>query len=297
VDQLRYIIDLFDDADPGVVAAVDKYFLENGPVALSRLRSVCKGELDPVKGAIAGKMLVRYNKMLALRDLRSIAGSAAKGQECPLLEAGYLVGSLSDAALSREEYMEMMVPPVMAVMAEISESRTAVENVSLLNHVFYSQYGFSVSSPFDMTLDSTLLMKVLASRKGSPFAVSLLYFIIARTAGLPVYPLCFTGGFVPVYMEGDKILFNINVFHRGEIFIESNISKMVASQASALGVNFDVGEALVKKDQSILVMYIEYLQMLYSNAGEKEAQMDMEDAVEALGGKRYLTVESDEDEW
>ena len=78
MDQLRYIIDLFDDADPGVVAAVDKYFLENGPVALSRLRSVCKGELDPVKGAIAGKMLVRYNKMLALRDLRSIAGSAAK---------------------------------------------------------------------------------------------------------------------------------------------------------------------------------------------------------------------------
>ena len=297
MDRLQYIIDLYDDADPEVVAAVDRFFLEKGEAAISRLRSFCRDGLDPVREAQAGRMLARYNKMLAIRGLKSIAEDAAGGEECPLIEAVYLVCALSDANLSKEEYMELIMPPVMAVMTEISDARTAMENISLLNHVFYHQYGFSVSNPFDMTLDGTLMMKVLQNRKGSPFAVSLLYFIIAQTAGLPVYPLCFTGGFVPVYMEGDKILFNINVFHKGEIFIENNISKMVASQASALGVNVDVGEAVVKKDQSILVMYLEYLQMLYSNAGDSAAQMDIEDAVEALGGKRFLTVESDEDEW
>jgi len=37
--------------------------------------------------------------------------------------------------------------------------------------------------------------------------------------------------------------------------------------------------------------------MLYSNSGDTAAQMDIDDAIEALGGHRFLTIESDEDEW
>ena len=37
--------------------------------------------------------------------------------------------------------------------------------------------------------------------------------------------------------------------------------------------------------------------MLYSNEGNSAVQMDIDDAIEALGGNRYLTIESDEDEW
>ena len=180
-------------------------------------------------------------------------------------------------------------------MAEVSDAKTGLENVHLLNHVFYNRYGFTSSNPFDMSLESSLLMEVLDKRKGSPLALSLVYFIIAQIAGLPIYPLCFTGGFVPVYVENDRVLFNINVFHKGEIFIENDISKLVKNQASALGVNVDIGEAKVRKDASILVMYLEFLQMLYSNAGNSTVQMDIEDAIEALGGTRFLTVEEDED--
>lgn len=295
MEELQYIIDLYKDEDPGVMASVDRYFLEGGPAAMSRLRGAYAAELVPERKALIGKMIERYNKMQVMRGLREIADCALG--ECSLIEAGYLVSALTDATLSREAYIEKIMPVVMAVMAEISEAKTAIENVTLLNHVFYKRYGFAVSSPFDMNLTSSLLMNVLESRKGSPFAISLLYFIIAQTAGLPVYPLCFTGGFVPVWEENGKVLFNINVFHQGEIFMESNISKIVQSQASQLGVNVDIGEALVKKDHSILVMYLEYLQMLYSNEGNSVVQMDIDDAIEILGGKRYLTIESDEDEW
>ena len=294
MEDLQYIIDLYTDADPKVAAALDKYFLDNGPAAMSQLRSAYGCELVPDRKALIGKMIARYNKMLVMRGLGRIA---ERPDECSLIEAGYLMCALTDATLSREAYIEQIMPIVMAVTAEVSDAKTALENVTLLNHVFYKKYGFSVSSPFDMTLESSLLMNVLSNRKGSPFALSLLYFIIAQTAGLPVYPLCFTGGFVPVYEENGKVLFNINVFHQGEIFMENNISKIVQSQASAMGVNVDIGEAVVKKDHSILVMYLEFLQMLYSNSGDSVAQMDIDDAIEILGGKRYLTIESDEDEW
>ena len=297
MEQLQYIIDLYRDADPAVMAAVERYFLENGPEPLALLKSQYHAEMDPSRKAVLADMLGRFNKKQVIRSLRQIASQCACGGEMCMLDAGYLMATLTDATLRRIDYMESMIPPTVAVMTEISDSRTGIENVNLLNHIFYEKYGFSARNPFDMSLEGTLLMKVLEIRHGSPFALSLLYFIIAQTAGLPVYPLCFTGGFVPVYMENDKILFNINVFHKGEIFIENDIGNMVSKQAASLGVNVDVGEAKVRKDQSILIMYLEYLQMLYSNNGDSAAQMDIDDAIEALGGKRFLTVEEDDDNW
>jgi len=297
VEELQYIIDLYGDADPAVMSAVDKYFKENGQTALSMLRATCLQELAPERKELLLRMLERYNKLYIIDRLREIAQQSASGHECCMTEAGYLLSALTDPLLSREAYLEAIMPIIMAVMAEITDQKTGIENVSLLNHIFYRRYGFSATAPFDMSLGNSLLMNVVKGKKGSPFALSLLYFIIAQGAGLPVYPLCFTGGFVPVYVENDKVLFNINVFHEGEIFVENNISKMVKSQAAAMGVNVDIGEATVQRDHSILVMYLEFLQMLYANGEDAGRQMDIDDAIEALGGKRFLTIESDEDEW
>ena len=297
MEEFRYIVNLFGDADPAVMDAVDRYFEENGSLAISRLQAECAAEIVPSRRQMLEEMLVRYSKKMVISSLKDIAGQCAAGAECPLLEAGYLLCALTDPTLRREEYLEAVLPVAMSVMEEVSDAKTALENVTLLNHVFYKKNSFAATQPFDMSLETSLLMKVIKGGKGSPFALSLLYFIVAQVAGLPIYPLCFTGGFVPVYVDNDKILFNINVFHQGEIFIENNIGKMVKNQAAALGVNVEIGEASVKRDHSILVMYLEYLQMLYSNEGNSAVQMDIDDAIEALGGNRFLTIESDEDEW
>lgn len=296
MEQIQYIADLFRDADPAVSAALERYFLDNGPEPMQSLRECYKIEMDPSRKAVLGRMLGKYGKKAAIDGLRRLAEQSKEG-ECSMLEAGYLLSSLTDPTIAREDYLEKIMPPAVAAMAEISDAKTGVENVHLLNHIFYNRYGFSSSNPFDMSLEGSLLMEVLERRKGSPFALSLIYFIVADIAGLPIYPLCFTGGFVPVYVENDKVLFNINVFHKGEIFIENNISNLVKNQASALGVNVDIGEAKVRKDASILIMYLEFLQMLYSNAGSPPVQMDIDDAIEALGGNRFLTVEEDDDNW
>ncbi len=293
---MQYIVDLFRDGDPAVTAALERYFLDNGPEPLQNLRECYRIEMDPSRKELLGRMLGKYGKKAAIAGLKRLAEQGKDG-ECCMLEAGYLLALLTDPTIAREDYMEKIMPPAVAVMAEISDAKTGVENVHLLNHIFYNRYGFSSSNPFDMSLEGSLLMDVLEKRKGSPLVLSLVYFMVAQAAGLPIYPLCFTGGFVPVYVENDRVLFNINVFHKGEIFIENDISKLVKNQASALGVNVDIGEAKVRKDVSILVMYLEFLQMLYSNAGNSSVQMDIEDAIEALGGTRFLTVEEDDDNW
>lgn len=296
-DELRYIIELYGDSDPGVTAAVDGYFEREGENALRALRSAFRDELTGARREKMRGMIERYGKKSVLAALRQMAERCGAGEECDLTEAGYLLCALMDPMLSREEYQEAVMPLIIAVISEISDSKTGTENVSLLNHIFYRRYGYSAAGAFNINLQNTLLMNVIRSKQGSPFALAMLYFIVAQGAGLPVYPLCFTGGFIPVYEEGGKILFNINVFHEGEIFIENDISNMVKKQAASLGVNVDIGEATVRKDHSIVVQYLEFLQVLCSSGGDAEMQRTIEDAIEALGGKRFLSVESDEDDW
>ena len=297
MDELDYIIDLYDDADAAVTAAVDRFFVEKGSAAVSALNARWRNELDPVRKEQLSGILSRQTGQFVLRRLSEIRTQSEQGQECSLLEAGYLLSALFNPAVSREEYNAAVMPAVIAVMAETSDDKTAVENLGILNHIFYKRYGFTATDPFGMTEDNTLIMNVLSGRKGNPIALSMVYFIIAQGAGLPIYPLCFKGGFVPVYEENGRILFNINVFHQGEAFFENKISGMVKTQAAAMGLDIDIGEPEVKKDHSIIVMYLEYVQMLYANGGGRTVQLLIDDAIAALGSERFLTLEQDEDEW
>ena len=297
MEELDYIIDLYNDADASVAAAVDRFFVDKGLAALSALNARCKAELDPARKEKFCSILTSQSRNYVLRSFAQLRALSEQGQECSLLEAGFLLGLMFNPLLSREDYNAAVMPAVIAVMAETSDEKTAIENLGILNHIFYKRYGFSASDPFGITENNSLIMNVIEGRKGNPIALSMVYFIIAQGAGLPIYPLCFKGGFVPVYEENGRILFNINVFHQGEAFFENKISGMVKTQAAAMGLDLDIGEPEVRKDHSIIVMYLEYVQMLYSNGGNRDVQLLIDDAITALGSERFLTIEQDEDDW
>jgi len=297
MDELEYIIDLNDDADAAVAASVNKFFIDRGSAALSALNAMHSAELDPARREKICEILYTQTRRYVLRSLESIRTGSEHGQECSLLEAGFLLCLMFNPELSREEYNAAVMPAVIAVMAETSDDKTAIENLGILNHIFYKRYGFTASDPFGITEDNSLIMNVIDGRKGNPIALSMVYFIIAQGAGLPIYPLCFKGGFVPVYEENGRVLFNINVFHQGEAFFEDKISGMVRTQAKAMGLDIDIGEPEVRHDHSIIVMYLEYIQIIYANSGNREVQLLIDDAITALGADRFLTVEQDEDDW
>ncbi|MCF0172475.1 MAG: hypothetical protein HUJ91_01885 [Bacteroidales bacterium] len=296
MDNLDYIIDLFADADTVVRKAVDQFFETNGDEALSQLAVRYRGELDTERQHLLQQMLTRYCRKNALEGLRQIALRSGQGQECNLLEGTWHIEQLLGINISREAYWELVMPIAVQVMAETSPLKTAVENVHILNHIFYQRCGFKPTEPFDIQLTTTRISDVVRNRKGNPFVLSILYFMIAQSAGLPIYPMSFTGGFVPVYVEDGEVLFNINVFHEGEIFFEKNITSTLNSQIRAMGIEIDLEAGAVAKDHTILVMYLEYLEMMFMGSGDTSMQSLMEDAIAALGKQRHLSVEQDDDQ-
>ena len=86
MEEFQYIVNLFGDSDPAVMAAVDRYFKENGSQAIAMLQAEAAAEMVPDRKRLLENMLVRYNKKMVISYLKDIAEQCASGAECPLLE-------------------------------------------------------------------------------------------------------------------------------------------------------------------------------------------------------------------
>ena len=120
--------------------------------------------------------------------------------------------------------------------------------------------------------------RVLLSRSGNPIAVSLSYFLLANAVGLPIYPLSFPGGFVPVYLdEHGKILFYLNIFKQGTIFLENTLKHFFED----MGMPYNPELLKIEQERALLKIYAEFLSFIYKKNGEEHI-MNRIDRVIAL---------------
>jgi len=127
--------------------------------------------------------------------------------------------------------------------------------------------------------------RVLLSRGGNPVTVTLVYFLLAGAVGLPIYPLCFPGGFVPVYLDNDgKILFYLNIFKKGAIFVEDTLRQFFED----IGMVYSPDSLRVEQERALLSIYAELLAFVFRNNGDNVSVTRMERVVSVMGGKRFL---------
>ncbi|HNP50139.1 MAG TPA: transglutaminase-like domain-containing protein, partial [Bacteroidia bacterium] len=116
---------------------------------------------------------------------------------------------------------------------EMNDDLTAMEQVKVLNKIFFDIHGFSGNTQNYHAPQNSYINIALETRKGNPLMLSLLYLEIARSAGVPVYGVNLPEHFVLCYRDElndpvnindhSKILFYINPFSKGDIFNRKEI--------------------------------------------------------------------------
>jgi hypothetical protein len=115
-------------------------------------------------------------------------------------------------------------------------------------------------------------------------SISLVYFLLARCVGLEVYPMCFPGGFVPSYVENNKILFYMDIFRDGEIFSESRLKYYLENQ----GVDIDTSAFEVRDDRTLILVYLEMLHFMYTQKEDEYTIAILDRALKLFGDERVL---------
>lgn len=204
---------LLDDSDPETVRYVNRRFAELGEEAVGYLSKAVKAEY--AGNPLYQKRLLEIEDRLTLSELekRSVSGFP------DLPDAMYLVSRIGVNGLDRRYFMDLFVQIAFRMVMDINVQRTAVENIEIFNYHFFRSYDVLSAAGGQTEDNSVWLPKVMETCRAYPVLLSLLYLMLARNAGLPVYPaLLGNARFAPAYADGKgNPLFLMNIMDRGFI--------------------------------------------------------------------------------
>lgn len=275
--ELISLTSLLDDPDLVVRNAVRERLIERGEVAVERIERFFIPDvpiedrekyifyLDEVKAEIAIKKLT-----LLLKEPQPMLNRAL-----------FLITKIADTSTEEIIYFSTLENLAHEITLEISGDKTPVENVEIFNFLFFKRFGFKHTDSQLMKIESALIDRVLLSRAGNPVAVTLSYFLLAGAVGLPIYPLSFPGGFVPIYLDNNgKILFYLNIFKQGAIFLENTLKYFFED----MGMSYKPELLKVEQERALLRIYAEFLSFIY-NKNAKEHIVSRIDRVVLLIGE------------
>lgn len=281
--ELAYLVDLFDDSDGTVASCVDKRIREMGREVIPELERMRHDEADLARKRLISDRITQYNADLRIEDLRRLAMDGSI-EAYTLYEGCFLASSMLNPQVSREQFEEAFYQCTYQYHSEASDMRTAVENIGIFNHIFFHRLRFTLCDQNITTEKNAMIYDALRSRRGNPFVIAAIYMMMAEDANLPVFPLCFPGGFVPAYVENGRELFYINLNGNGEIFPQSRLKDYMIEQ----GIAFDHNRYLIRRRTVVLNIYLESLSYLYGQIGNPAMQQRIQKTLAALGDERFL---------
>ena len=274
---------LFDDKDEVVARCVDKRILELGHEVIPQLEELRSKNPDVDFKRLLSHRIFVYNAKFRILDLARIS-SGKTALPFNLYEGSFLISSMLNPQIERSQFEDAFFQCAFEFRQEISAQRTAIENMGLFNHIFFHRLRFSICDQQITTEKNAMIYEALRSRRGNPFAISIIYMMMAEEAGLPLYPLCFQGGFIPAYVEKGRELFYANIFQNGEVFNESKLKDYMLEQ----GMSVDHARFLIRRSTVLLNIYLESLIYLYGNLDASQSLSIAQEALTALGGERFL---------
>lgn len=287
-EELEPLVALLDDRDSVVTDEVNNRLQSFGPEVVRSLRNRAERESDPERKALVverGKWLNTEFKLADLQDFVTRSPGPLS-----LFEGSWIISSLLDWTLQRERYEDLFYRCSGEYLAEGSDQRTGVENIRILNHIFFHRLKFTL---YDVQLRDpkyALVSDALKDRAGNPFTLSFIYLMICQISGLPVELLCFPGGFVPAYVEHGRILFYINLYRGGELFPQDRLEQFM----KATGLKIDKSAFRRRDESAMLTLYLESLLYIYSGRKNEAMGTLLDRALTILGPERFLTIDEAE---
>jgi len=272
---------LIDDPDTTVRVAVRDRFLTRGASAIEQLESLVTEEISEERRSFYLEYIEDLKEELIIERIESYL----KSPDPLLLDGLFLISKAVDSSVDEVIFYTSLELLSEEIGVELSEEKTAIENVKIFNYIFFRRIGFKHCDTQIQKEENALINKVIDSRGGNPVAISLLYFLLSRSVGLPIYPLCFPGGFVPVYMDSEnKILFYLNIFKGGAIFLEDNLKQFFDD----IGLLYSTDSLKIEQDRALVSIYAELLNYLYKSQNKNKISARIERILTLFGEKRYL---------
>jgi len=236
--EVNSLIRLLDDPDPEIYNHVHEKLLAYGSEAIEYLESAFEQAFDAVQQERIANLVHEIQFGIVKTDLQLWH----QGGAFDLLQGILIVNRYQYPDLDEQKIINHIEAIKRDIWIQMINEASPVEQVKLINHVFYHIYGFSGNTANHQDPQNSYLSQVIETKKGNQILLAIIYSIIAQKLDIPVYGVNLPQHFILAYMDESKgsefesgILFYINAFNKGFIFGRRDVDMFLKQ----LNLSFD----------------------------------------------------------
>jgi len=283
---LDALISLLDDQDEVVFRSVKEKLISLGTSVLPSLEEALLSTDSILHATKLQEVIVLLKKEIIVDKMRQWIGSENR----TLLDGWLLVSSVHHPNISKEKIENSIQKIYREVWLEVTESMTSLEKVAVINHILFRINNFEISSSEVPNVENLVLDKLLFSKTGDVYSLTILYLIIARNLHLDLLPIMLANKLLLVYEDNlaatlafgastDKYLFYINVAHRGSVISPKEVQFLYDKS-----LKYGKVVTRVETDISLVKKLLNLMYLVYTNDGEQEKLLLTEDLLALLEG-------------
>jgi hypothetical protein len=230
------LLTLLDDPDDGVYAEVKNRFIILGPPAIPHLETAWENSFD----ALMQKRIETIIHTIQFKALQTSLKNWAEKEQDDLFKGCAIIARYQYPDLDENKLKKQLQQIKQDVWLELHDDLTALEKVKIINHILFEVHQFGGNITNYHAPQNSFINVVLETKKGNPVMLSVIYAIICKELGIPIYGVNLPQHFVLAYVNdftnlfdpsnktlSDNILFYINPFSKGLIFNRTDVDLFI----------------------------------------------------------------------
>lgn len=267
--EVNSLIRLLDDPDAGIFNHVHEKILSYGPEAIGFLEQAWEQAFDPIQAERIANLVHEIQFRIVKTDLQLWH----QGGAFDLLQGILIINRYQYPDLDEQKVINQIESIKRDIWIQMMNEASAAEQIKLINHVFYSIYGFSGNTTNHLDPQNSYLSQVLESKRGNQISLAIIYSIIAQKLDIPVYGVNLPQHFILAYLDESRqsefeggILFYINAFNKGFIFGRRDVDMFLKQ----LNLKFDKQFYEPCSNTDIIKRVLRNLVSAYEHLGSSE---------------------------
>lgn len=280
--EVNSLIRLLDDPDPEIYNHVHDKLLSYGTEAIEHLESAFEQAFDAIQQERIANLVHEIQFGIVKNDLKLWF----QGGAFDLLQGILIVNRYQYPDLDEQKIINHIEAIKRDVWIQMMNEASPVEQVKLMNHVFYHMYGFSGNTSNHQDPQNSYLSQVIETKKGNQILLAIIYSIIAQKLDIPVHGVNLPQHFILAYLDESKesefesgILFYINAFNKGFIFGRRDVDMFLKQ----LNLNFDKQFYEPCSNTDIIKRVLRNLISSYEHLGSAEKVDELNELLAILG--------------
>lgn len=280
--EVNSLIKLLDDPDGEIYNHVHQKLLSYGVEAIQYLESAFEQAFDSIQQERIANLVHEIQFSTVKNDLQLWY----QGGSFDLLQGILIINRYQYPDLDEQKVINQVEAIKRDIWLQMMNEASPVEQIKLINHVFYNIHGFSGNTSNHRDPQNSYISQVLDTKRGNQISLAIIYSIIAQKLDIPVYGVNLPQHFILAYLDESReaefeggILFYINAFNKGFIFGRRDVDMFLKQ----LNLRFDKQFYEPCSNADIIKRVIRNLISAYEHMGSSEKVDELNELLEILG--------------